>query len=68
MQEKLGAAAAEADAAALAAKVGSAKKEETGEETQMGRTPRKSGVRGRAKRRKSTLSPEELEALMGLAE
>ncbi|KAF2139917.1 uncharacterized protein K452DRAFT_274463 [Aplosporella prunicola CBS 121167] len=68
VQEKLGAAAAEADAAALAAKLGSAKKEETAEETQKGRMPRKSGVRGKAKRRKSTLSPEELEELMGLAE
>lgn len=32
------------------------------------RTPRRSNVKGRAKRRKSTLSPEELEALMGLAD
>ncbi|KAK0653967.1 hypothetical protein DIS24_g5619 [Lasiodiplodia hormozganensis] len=32
------------------------------------RTPRRGNVKGRAKRRKSTLSPEELEALMGLAD
>ncbi|KAK8154621.1 Afadin and alpha-actinin-binding-domain-containing protein [Phyllosticta citrichinensis] len=30
------------------------------------KTPKKTGVKGRARRRKSTLSPEELEALMGL--
>lgn len=37
-------------------------------DTRARRTPRKSHVKGRAKRRKSTLSPEELEALMGLAD
>ncbi|KAK8208651.1 Afadin and alpha-actinin-binding-domain-containing protein [Phyllosticta capitalensis] len=30
------------------------------------KTPKKTGMKGRARRRKSTLSPEELEALMGL--
>lgn len=30
------------------------------------KTPKKTGVKGRARRRKSTLSPEELETLMGL--
>ncbi|OJD35756.1 nima interactive protein [Diplodia corticola] len=37
-------------------------------DTRSRRAPRRSNIKGRAKRRKSTLSPEELEALMGLAD
>ncbi|KAK7728598.1 hypothetical protein SLS57_002487 [Botryosphaeria dothidea] len=81
VQEKLAIAAQEAEEAA--ASVAAAKAEEESKQQieeiaaieeneniniRARRTPRRSNVKGRAKRRKSTLSPEELEALMGLAD
>ncbi|EKG18161.1 Afadin/alpha-actinin-binding protein [Macrophomina phaseolina MS6] len=81
VQEKLAIAAQEAEEAATAAAVAKGEEElkkqveeistiEENENINMRarRTPRRSNVKGRAKRRKSTLSPEELEALMGLAD
>ncbi|KAF2091108.1 hypothetical protein K490DRAFT_71351 [Saccharata proteae CBS 121410] len=65
VQEKLGVARSEAEVVSISASLQAAETDGTKGEQVKG-SPRKTKVRGKARRRKSTLSPEELEALMGL--
>jgi hypothetical protein len=68
VQEKLNIAQAEAEAAALAASVavagGTAQHVDGNEPARRAASPRKTKIRGRPRRRKSTLSPDELELLL----
>jgi hypothetical protein len=66
VQEKLDIAQAEAEAVAVGLKMGESDKKSSDEARKPRGTPKKANISGRPRRRKSTLSPDELDCLLGL--